>query len=249
MLVFGGKTYRNLTGADGKLLFENCENEDLSESELGAVAYTCGEQLLNDMWRYHIKRQTWSFIKPDHNREAYGEFVRPSARYGHAAVYVETTVLDRYTNQLVGRKYMYVYGGLSYECVTACGDLWRYEVPWAAQRYYPTPKQGSSWWNRGNHWTLLSNDTSTSPGKRYFHGMQTDYSKNVIYLFGGVSCDDSKCTYMNDVWKYYIQLNKWESVTTQGITSTYRDILLWDGTVARRQIPTDEVLVSRHSQA
>lgn len=243
MLVFGGRTYRNLTGADGKLLFENCENENLTELDLDAVAYTCGEQMLNDLWRYHIKRQVWTYIKPDFNRESYKDFIRPSVRHSHAAVYVETKSLDRYTNQMVLRKYMYVYGGLSYDCSDACSDFWRYEIPWAAQRYYPKPKQGGSWWNRGNHWTLLSNNTSTSPGKRYYHAMQADYTMNTIYLFGGMSCNNGTCTHMNDVWKYYIQLNKWEAITAQGISSAYRNVSLWDGSVVYKNITTDEILV------
>jgi hypothetical protein len=243
MLVFGGKTYRNLIGANGQLLFENCEQEDLDNTPLGALAYTCGEQLLNDMWRYHIKRQVWSYIKPDYNREIYSEFIRPSARYGHAAVYAEEKSLDRYANQIVLRKYIYIYGGLSHECVDACSDFWRYEIPWAAQRYYPAPKQGGSWWNRGNHWTLLSNDTSISPGKRYFHAMQIDYNQKTIYLFGGISCNDSICIYMNDVWKYYIQLAKWESIAEQGISSIYRNISLWDGTIIYRNVTPIEMLV------
>ena len=48
-----------------------------------------------------------------------------------AASYVEITS----TEETIGdepfvRKYMYMYGGFSYTCTTACYDIWRYEIPY-----------------------------------------------------------------------------------------------------------------------
>ncbi len=171
-----------------------------------------------------MSRKTWSYIKPDYNREDYTKFIQPSSRYGHASVYIEINETDKYTNEIVLRKYMYMYGGFSYECVDACGDFWRYEIPWAPQRYYPEPKQSGAWWNRGNHWTLLTNDTTTSPGKRYFHTMQADYTMSAIYLFGGIACNSSACAPANDMWRYYITLGKWEKVTAQGVGEITRNV-------------------------
>jgi len=242
MLVFGGRTYRKIQqGSD--LLYETCEQINFNSAVLDPIMYSCGEQLLNDLWRYHIKRKTWSYIKPDYNRELYSNFIQPSARYGHASVYIEIPVVDKHTNQIILRKYMYMYGGFSYECVDACGDLWRYEIPWASQRYYPEPKQTGVWWNRGNHWTLLSNNTSIGPGKRYYHKMEADYQMSSIYLFGGIMCSNSSCKYMNDVWKYYIELDKWEEVNAQGINKIYRNISLWDGTTINKEVNPEDIKV------
>jgi hypothetical protein len=55
--------------------------------------------------------------------------VKMFIRYGHTAVYAERYEVDELTNQNVLRKYMYIYGGFAYECIDACSDLWRYEIP------------------------------------------------------------------------------------------------------------------------
>jgi hypothetical protein len=48
----------------------------------------------------------------------------------HTMVYAETNVKETIAgNQKVRRKYMYMYGGFSFDCATACMDLWRYEIP------------------------------------------------------------------------------------------------------------------------
>jgi hypothetical protein len=48
------------------------------------------------------------------------------------------------------------------------------------------PTQTGSWWNRGNHWTLVKEDPGNSPGKRWKHTMISDYTMQNIYLFGGI---------------------------------------------------------------
>jgi len=98
MLVFGGLTYRNKSfGDNSTLVFEDCENEELKlfwNATSGQIEkYTdipdyyksCGEELLNDIWRYHVKRNMWSYIKVDYNKDLYSEYTAPSARYGHSA--------------------------------------------------------------------------------------------------------------------------------------------------------------------
>ena len=190
---------------------------DLSHSD--QEVRTCGEQLLNDLWRYHIKSNKWTYIKPDYNRDAYINYISPSARYGHSSAYVEIEERDKYKGQNLTRKYLYIYGGISFECENACSDLWRFEIPWAPQRYYPQPIIGN-WWNRGNHWTLMSNDSENSPGKRYKHVMIVDFNMRYIFLFGGIKFNSQgTATYMNDLWRYYLTNDKWEKVSARGINS------------------------------
>ena len=50
---------------------------------------------------------------------------------------------------------MYIYGGVAYDCVDGCDDMWGYEIPWASQRYYPEPDE-NLWWNRGDSWEYLN---------------------------------------------------------------------------------------------
>jgi hypothetical protein len=112
MLVFGGSTYRDKY-YNGQELFNSCEQEALDDKPDSRKS--CGEELLNEIWRYHIKRKVWSFVKPDYNRLDYSSFKAPSARYGHAATYIEIDLLETRTGQKTLRKYMYIYGGFSYD--------------------------------------------------------------------------------------------------------------------------------------
>ena len=128
-----------------------------------------------------------------------------------------------------------MYGGFSYEWATACQDLWRYEIPYAVQRYYPD--YSSSWWNRGNHWKLVKEDINNSPGKRWKHSMVSDYSMENIYLFGGIiSTLDKINEYKNDMWKYYTISDKWEQIIPFGVNSISRRVNLWDGSFLDRNV-------------
>jgi hypothetical protein len=55
MLVFGGLTYRDYY-YDDELLFHSCPQSEDSEEETEGLDPGCGEQILNDLWRYHIER-------------------------------------------------------------------------------------------------------------------------------------------------------------------------------------------------
>lgn len=93
------------------------------------------------------------------------------------------------------RKYLYVYGGFSFECATACFDLWRYEIPWAPIATYP--KKVGKWHNRANHWTLIIEDENYSPGPRVKSSMvaiqiypnataNITRDEHYLYIFGGI---------------------------------------------------------------
>lgn len=64
------------------------------------------------------------------------------------------------------RKYLYIYGGFSFACTTACYDTWRYEIAWAPIAYFG---ESSSWLNRGNNWKVMHNNKNTGPGARWRH--------------------------------------------------------------------------------
>jgi len=95
-------------------------------------------------------------VKETFNAAIYLYVKKPSARHQHCGAYVQLDDPDTFLadgkTKLV-RKYLYIYGGFSYDCRTACQDLWRYEIPYGPYKLYPT-KLGQ-WHNVGNHWTLL----------------------------------------------------------------------------------------------
>ena len=148
------------------------------------------------------------------------------------------------------RKYMYVYGGFSYLCHTACYDLWRYEIPWTPLAMAPRSKTV----NAGNHWEQVQDDVDSGPGKRWKVVMVTyqrkkddynDKAENYIYLFGGIKvidafdleeltiADITKTTsyiFMSDLWKFDLLSNVWQEVEVYGISEITRNLFLWNGT-------------------
>jgi TPP-dependent pyruvate/acetoin dehydrogenase alpha subunit len=68
------------------------------------------------------------------------------------------------------RKFMYMYGGFSNECTTACYDTWRYEIAYAPYAYYPKPT-AAVYTRPGNYWEHVHKDFNSSPGRRWRHGL------------------------------------------------------------------------------
>lgn len=92
MLIWGGITYRNRTFTDGKItynIFDDCEAYSrvtgITEDNMADVWKKCGEELVDDMWFYYVKRNSWVHIIPDINKES-KKVIVPSARYGHSGM-------------------------------------------------------------------------------------------------------------------------------------------------------------------
>jgi hypothetical protein len=155
MLIYGGITARRrfINGTIIKM-FDDCEYYDtkfgVTAERRPEIYKNCGEELLGDLWRYFIKRKVWTYIKIDYNQNVYASLKAPTARYGHAGVYIELSRSDEVLakGELMVRKYLYIYGGFSYLCTTACYDVWRYEIPYVPLSMPPVAR----WTNAGNHW-------------------------------------------------------------------------------------------------
>lgn len=239
MIIFGGLALRNVT-VDGEQLYNNCN--DIKKAEALSQGYSldfvagCGSELLNELWRYDILSDTWTYLKPSTNRLLYSSYQAPYPRHSHSAIYTELITQDILTKITMKRKYMYIYGGFAYQCGDACDDMWRYEIPWAAQRYYPEPKTG--YWNRGNVWEKIV--TSNSPGNRMKHGMVASRDNKYIYLFGGMYGEK----YYNDLWRFTVYENVWERIDTLGITNIVRTISLWNGDIVEYEVNYEDRKIS-----
>jgi hypothetical protein len=133
----------------------------------------CGEELQNDLWKYSLKRRIWQKIKIDYNHEIYTALIAPVIRVWHAGIYAELkdaeTIMNNNTAETLIRKYLYIYGGFSIECTSACFDTWRYEIAYAPYTYYPN--SASTFNKPGNYWEVVHNDFNSSPGRRFRHSM------------------------------------------------------------------------------
>ena len=221
LLVFGGTSLRNLT-VHGVDLFNNCNKDNIvaAEAIYGLeVTQSCGTELLNEIWRYDITSNEWSYIEPTYTPTV-ANYSFPFPRHSHAAVLVELKNYDPTVGVFVIQKFMYIYGGFALECRDACNDMWKFEIPWAAQAYYPEPSAG--FWNRGAYWQQITN--ANSPGRRMKHNMVVSSNYTAIYLFGGLGNN----TLYNDIWKYWTYDNAWQKLVTYGIKQVSRTVTTWD---------------------
>ena len=142
---------------------------------------------------------------------------------------------------------MYVYGGFSLDCTTACTDLWAYEISYGPYNFYPRHKDKNKWYNFGNHWNMVNDGVNYGPGPRWRNSMVTHQSypnsestrnEHFIYIFGGIMVQDervvreillttnetnvSSYAYKGDLWRYDLTTNQWEEVEVFGIATVKR---------------------------
>eukprot|EP00434_Breviolum_minutum_P012466 symbB.v1.2.010982.t1/scaffold725.1/size168906/8 len=219
MLIFGGKGYEHVKDpATGRLIYHFCEQ--LSKVDLREEWRSCSEVTLNELWRYDIKGNKWEFLKTDSatsptTLEPVGW---PVARFGHGAAVIE--MVDE-QNSDIKRLYMYIFGGMGNQCPgSVCSDVWRYEIPWAAQAYYP----------KGNVWDRLKD---CPYGGRYRHGMASTSSMEYIYVYGGQTLGGFEHTLL----RYRISTDLWEDMRPYGRVSLTRLMYDYFGTPAATDAP------------
>lgn len=227
MLIFGGQTkQKTLVAVDQEEedLYANCESYLLSVSNVTNYS-GCMQFISEELWRYSIKNNVWELLKPV-SLEVDGTSV-PSGRFGHSAVLV--TVQAENDLEKTRRQYMYMFGGFSLSCYTAisstsiCSDLWRYEIPWAAQGYWPTPQGAgkSMRWNTGNSWKRMSN----APLGLYRHSMVASADGNYLIVYGG----QISGAYSSDVLVYTVASDTWTVKDVLGYAGFVRSGFTYQG--------------------
>jgi len=229
ILVFGGKTYVHEKDETGKLVYHNCER--IPRQDLKATWRSCSELTVNDVWRYDIEEAKWEYIKADSALSpTTGEPVGyPSVRFGHGAAMV-TVVSPNDESQV--QKFMYIYGGLGPQCRGGvCSDVWRYEIPWAAQAYYPKFPDGP--WNRGNQWDRMKD---CPYGGRYRHSMVVTSGQEYIYVYGGQGIG----RWYDSLLRYRLSTDLWEDLNPFGRQTLTRLMYDYRGNMHRQQVPIEQ---------
>lgn len=231
MLIFGGKTYQHIKDpADGRLIYHKCER--ISKTKLKKEWLSCGEQIVDDLWRYDIASGKWEYLKPDSAIDADTGLPvgYPMARYGHAVAVVENIDIN---DKNFKRYFMYMYGGLSLQCGNGgvCNDVWKYEIPWAAQAYYPKFSTGD--WIRGNQWFKMKDCPF---GGRYRHAMVATSGMEYIFVFGGQVIGK----FEDSLLRYRISTDMWEDLDPFGSISLTRLMYDYKGVQQIREVPLKE---------
>lgn len=230
MLIFGGKSYVHTKDPKtGKLIYHSCER--IPRNDLRKEWRSCYETVLGDLWRYDIVRSRWDYIKADSaiSSTTLKPVGYPLPRFGHAAVVVEATEGN---DKSFKRYFMYIYGGLSPQCANAgvCSDVWKYEIPFAAQAYYPKFPDGV--WERGNQWSRLKDCPF---GGRYRHSMVITSGMEYIYSYGGQVIGEFSHTLM----RYRISTDRWEDLNPYGRISLTRMMYDFRGQQVVQELPLE----------
>jgi N-acetylneuraminic acid mutarotase len=189
------------------------------------------ESNLNDLWKYDISSNTWTWIQGSNLTNQPGVYGTlgvanssntPGSRYGSVAC------KDNSGN-------LWMFGGYGYDGVTNLGylnDLWKFNTSTGQWTWV----KGSDQISQASVFGTQSIPSSTTtPGGRYICASWSD-SNNDLYIQGGygVSTNPAGPDQLNDTWKYNMSTNQWTFVRGStypvigsygsiGITSTSND--------------------------
>ena len=224
MLVFGGKTRQKVL-IDEVDLYLHCEALLATKNQTTDQSFSsCYEFNSEELWRLDIEQDTWELLKPRSTVSKTTDTTQifPFGRFGHAAALVQIDAAQDLQN--TRRQFMFVFGGYSINCVNGlCLDLWRYEIPWAAQAYWPTAGSSSvSTYMRGNTWSRLKD----SPfGGIYRHTMVATESGSALYVYGG----QQSGTYSGHLLVYTLASDSWEKKEPVGYRYFTRSVVEYLG--------------------
>ncbi|CEM13767.1 unnamed protein product [Vitrella brassicaformis CCMP3155] len=237
VLMFGGRTYEHRHDDEGRLVYHECEDiaSELVENNtaLPVEFRSCLERTTSELWRFDTETQEWSFVKAsplvtvgggnDTDSAESAAAAVPTERYFHSAVLI--TLDGSNDKDGVRRQFLYVFGGLGPKCEQGiCNDLWRYEIPWAAQAFYP--RFVGRVWERANVWEKVNDGPGGEAGVRvYGHQMVATIDSEQIYLIGG----HGPGKFYNDIYKYRVVSNYWEMLFPSAVTTVTQRLLLNTG--------------------
>ncbi|HKR07420.1 MAG TPA: kelch repeat-containing protein, partial [Bacteroidia bacterium] len=167
------------------------------------------QEPLNDLWRYTISTNTWTWMKGDSTVSGIGNYGtmgienaanNPPARYA-------------YTNWKDSAGNLWFFGGGLYDSLGnrhTLNDLWRYNP--VTNNW--TWMSGSDTLDAAGIYGIKCNgDSSTIPGSRFESPAGITDSNNDFWLFGGFSWPDGR----NDLWKYCVASGEWTWISGDSI--------------------------------
>lgn len=163
-----------------------------------------GNGFLNDLWKYDIATNNWTWMKGSNAVYQYGTYGTqgladpantPGAR--HAAV-----------SSTDSSGSLWLFGGDGYAASGGIGylnDLWKYDV---ATGDWTWMKGSNAVGPLGTYGTQGAAAQANTPGARGYAASCTDSSGN-LWLLGGSGCAASGNGYLNDLWKYDTATGNW----------------------------------------
>lgn len=159
--------------------------------------------ILNDLWKYNITTNTWTWMKGNNTigkPGIYGTQGVTAENNQPGARYLSNVWTDKSGN-------FWLFGGYGYDQSKQgiLNDLWKFDP-------------------RTNNWTWMKGDkisdqkaeygkqeipnTLNRPGARYVSVSWSDVTGD-LWLFGGYGYDEVNSGYLNDLWKFDIATSTW----------------------------------------
>jgi hypothetical protein len=171
---------------------------------LGGQQYTTTTQRINDLWKYSIANNAWTWVGGDSAANAFGIYGTKgvtSSSIAPGARQASVTWRD-------GDNNFWLFGGDGYPASGGMGylnDLWKYNPTsneWTWVNGSNTISQVASYGNKGI--TSINN----IPGARQMSISWSDKENN-LWLFGGWGFVGPAFGRLNDLWKYTTSNNEW----------------------------------------
>src|SRR5260221_1167918 len=160
---------------------------------------------LNDLWKYNIVTNEWTWMKGDNNIDLPGVYgiqgIADAANKPGSREYSVSWV-DASGN-------LWLFGGFGYDELGNLGylsDLWKYNT---STNEWTWIKGDNTRYQYGVYGTQGTADVANKPGSRQLGTGCTDASGN-FWLLGGQGYDGNSFSgRLNDLWKYDIVANEW----------------------------------------
>lgn len=165
----------------------------------GGAGYTStGSGSLNDLWKYDIVNNTWTWVKGTNT-------INSPATYGTIGVSGAANTPGA-RNQAASWKdsngNLWLFSGEGYAAAALgkLNDLWRFDI--VSNEW--TWIKGSNLINQlGTYGTIGVQASTNNPGSKLKSNYWVDNSGN-FWIFGGYGSHASNTGYMNDLWKFVI---------------------------------------------
>lgn len=162
----------------------------------------CGE--LNDIWKYNISTNEWTWIKGDSSVAQigiYGTKGLPVNSNNPGGRYLSSSWADKNGN-------LWLFGGYGYDqnMLGSLNDLWKYNSAnneWTWMNGDSTIDQPGIYGAKG-----ISN-AANKPGTRYISSSWMDENSSNLWMYGGYGLDEANSGLLNDLWKYNPGTNQW----------------------------------------
>lgn len=192
------------TNSPGSRIFFNTATDASGNFWLfGGNGYvSSGGQTLNDLWKYDVSTNNWTWMKGSTTGSVvgtYGTMGVPAPSNDPGSRVKSSLVSDKVNNSL------YLFHGLAPGSSNGTNDMWRYDIGTGNWTWL---KGSSGAATPASYGTMGISSSSNMPPMRYTWGSSSYFIDNNenIWTFGGIQ---GTTGFFNDLWRYSILKNEW----------------------------------------